>query len=133
MTKNKDEAKAMTEHISCDCKCKFNSATCNSNQQWNNKTCQCKCKNYRKCKEKYSWNPCTCICENTMYLRSVADTSVTKCDEILIVMNNLSTQRTNTITTNVISTASINRQSEKVRDCYILHTVLLAIILLFYY
>ena len=34
MIRNKDEAKAMTEHISCDCsKCKFNSATCNSKQK----------------------------------------------------------------------------------------------------
>ena len=31
MITNKDEAKAMTEHISCDCKCKFNITTCNSN------------------------------------------------------------------------------------------------------
>ena len=44
---NKNEAKAMTEHISCDCKCKFNSATYNSNQKWNNKTCQWECKDYR--------------------------------------------------------------------------------------
>ena len=29
MITNKDEAKAMAEHISCDCKCKFNSTTCN--------------------------------------------------------------------------------------------------------
>ena len=28
MITNKDEAKAMAEHISCDCKCKFNSTTC---------------------------------------------------------------------------------------------------------
>ena len=28
---NKDEANAMAEHISCDCKCKFNSTNCNSN------------------------------------------------------------------------------------------------------
>ena len=48
MITNKNEAKAMTEHISCDCKCKFNSTTCNSNQKWNNKTCQCECKNYQK-------------------------------------------------------------------------------------
>ena len=41
MITNKDEAKAMTKHISCGCKCKFNSATCNSNQKWNNKACQC--------------------------------------------------------------------------------------------
>ena len=44
MITNKNEAKAMTEHISCDCKCKFNSTTCNSNQKWNNKTCQWECK-----------------------------------------------------------------------------------------
>ena len=48
MITNKDEAKAMTEHILCDCKCKFKSTICNSNQKWNNKTCQCECKNYQK-------------------------------------------------------------------------------------
>ena len=32
MITNKDEAKAMTEHISCDCKCKFDSTTRNSNK-----------------------------------------------------------------------------------------------------
>ena len=32
MIKNKDEAKSKTEHISCDCKCKFNSTICNSSQ-----------------------------------------------------------------------------------------------------
>ena len=61
MITNKNEAKAMTEHISCDCKCKFNSTTCNSNQKWNNKTCQCECKNYRTCKKDYSWNRSTYI------------------------------------------------------------------------
>ena len=30
---NKNEAKAMTKHIPCNCKCKFNSTTCNSNQK----------------------------------------------------------------------------------------------------
>ena len=29
---NKDEANAMKENISCDCKCEFNSTTCNSTQ-----------------------------------------------------------------------------------------------------
>ena len=29
MITNKNEAKAMTEHTSCDCKCKFNSEICN--------------------------------------------------------------------------------------------------------
>ena len=39
MIRNKDEAKAMAGHISCDCKCKFNSTTWNSKKIWNNKTC----------------------------------------------------------------------------------------------
>ena len=32
MITNKNEAKAMTEHTSCDCKCKFNSEICNWNK-----------------------------------------------------------------------------------------------------
>ena len=77
MITNKNEAKAITEHISCDCKCKFKSTTCNSNLKFNNKTCQCECNNYRKCKKDYSWNPSTCICENSKYLKSIANTSAT--------------------------------------------------------
>ena len=49
------EAKTFLKHISCDCKCKFNSATCISNQKWNNDTCQWKCKKYCVCKKDYSW------------------------------------------------------------------------------
>ena len=44
MITNKNETKAMTEHISCDCKCTFNSTTCNLKGNWNNKTCQCQFK-----------------------------------------------------------------------------------------
>ena len=65
-----------------------------------------------------------------MYLKSVADNSGTKCDEIVLVMNNLSTKKTNTIETNFASAASINCHSKKVKDCYVLHTVLLVIKLL---
>ena len=54
MSTNKNEAKTMARHISCDCKSKFNSTACNSNQKWNNRTCQCECKNYCKCKKDYS-------------------------------------------------------------------------------
>ena len=51
---NKNEAKTMTQHISRYCKYKFNvqlssNQKCNSNQKWNNKTCQCEGKNYRMC------------------------------------------------------------------------------------
>ena len=104
--------------------------TCNSKQIWNNKTCQCKCKNYRKCQENYSWNRSKCISENSKSLRSDADTSVTECDEVIIVMDNLSTKNRNTIATNVTSTASTNWHSRKIRGCYILHTVFLLIILI---
>ena len=127
---NKNEAKATAEHISCDCKCKFNTV-CNLNQKWNNKKCHCECENYRKCKKDYNWNPSTCICESNKYLKSVGNTSLTKFDEIVIVMGNLSTKKTITIATNVTSTASINYHDKKVRDSYILHRVLLTIILLF--
>ena len=41
----KNKAKTITKHISCDCKCKFNSTTCNLNQKQNNEICQCECKN----------------------------------------------------------------------------------------
>ena len=44
--RTKKEAEVMTDHISCDCKCKFNSSKFNSKQKWNNKTCQCDFKNY---------------------------------------------------------------------------------------
>ena len=119
----------MTKHISCDCQCKFNSTTCNSNQKWNNKTSQCECKTYRKCKKDYSWNPSTCICENSKYLKSIANTSVIECDEIKTVVYILLTKMANTITTNTIAINSRNSHSKKVRDCYILYTVLLVIIL----
>ena len=66
MITNKNEDKAISEHILCDCKCKFNSTTCNSKQKSNNKTFQREYKNYCMCKEDYSWNPSTCISENSI-------------------------------------------------------------------
>ena len=63
ITKRK-EAKTLIKHISHGCKLEFDSTTYNSNQKWNNETCQCECKNYRKSKQDYSWNPSKCICEN---------------------------------------------------------------------
>ena len=102
---NKNEAETMTKHISCDCKCKFNSSTCNLNKKRNKKSCQHECKNYR-----------TCICENSKYLKSIGDTSVIDCDEIITVLGIVSTIKTNTITANVTSSASINYHSIKVRN-----------------
>ena len=39
MITDKNEAKTMTKQTLCDCKCKSNSTTCNSNKKWNNETC----------------------------------------------------------------------------------------------
>ena len=53
-----------------------------------------------------------------------------ECVEITIVMDTIITKKTNTIATNVTSTVSINGHGKKVIDCYILQTVVLAIMLL---
>ena len=67
---------------------------------------------------------------NSRYFKSIADTSVAECDEIIIVIDIASTKKTNAIATNVTSTASINCHSKKVRDCVISNLVFLVIILL---
>ena len=101
MITNKNYAKAMAKYILCDCKCKFNSTTYNSDKKWNNKTCQCECKNYRKCKKDCSWNPSACIYESSTYLKSIADTSVIAYYEIISVMDIVSIKMKNAIATNV--------------------------------
>ena len=55
---------------------------------------------------------------------------MTKCDEIVFVMDNLSTKKTNTIATDATTTAWRNCHIKKLKACYILHAVLLGIILL---
>ena len=54
-TQKKNEATEMTEQISCDSKFESNSTTFNSKQKLNNKTCQCECKHYCKCKKIIVW------------------------------------------------------------------------------
>ena len=34
-----NESKTLTEHISCECKCRFDGRKCNSDQWWNNNKC----------------------------------------------------------------------------------------------
>ena len=83
-----------------------------------------------KCEIDYIWSPSTCICENSKYLKSIADTIFTECHEIIVVTDSLSTKKTNTITTNDASTASINCPSKNVSDYYLSLTALLTIILI---
>ena len=37
-----NESKALTKHISCECKCRFNRPKCSSDQWWNDDNCECK-------------------------------------------------------------------------------------------
>ena len=53
-----------------------------------------------------------------------------ECDKVITVLDIASTKKTNTIATNITSSASISCHSKKVGDCYFLHTVFLVIILL---
>ena len=108
MITNENEAKTMAKNISCDCKCNLNSTTFNSNQKWNNKKCQCECKKYRSCKNDYSWNPSTCICGKSKRWKRIVDDSVIAYDEIIYVMDIVSTNMTNTIPTNMTNTISTN-------------------------
>ena len=106
---NKNEAKSMPKHTSCDCKCKFSSTLCNSKQKWDNKSREYQCKNYRTYKKNYIWNPITCICENDKHLKSIDSTSVKTCNDITSVIDIVSTKMANTIATNV----SINSNNKK--------------------
>ena len=105
MLTNRNETRAILKHFSCDFKCKFNSSTCNSNQKWNNETCQGECKSYRNYEKDYY--------KNGKYLQSIADDSKNVYDEIIYVMNVVSTNMTNTIATNTTSTVSINCHNKK--------------------
>ena len=81
-------------------------------------------------KKDYSWNPSTCICENAKYLKSSADDSKIAFDEIIYFMDIVSTNVTSITSTNVTSTMLTNFCNKKLgykMNCYILHTVLLAI------
>ena len=54
-----NESKALTKHMSCKYKCKFDGRKCNSDQKWNNDKCRCNCKKHNRCEKGYIWNPGT--------------------------------------------------------------------------
>ena len=78
-----NESKTLTKHISCECKCKFDGRSCNSDQWWNNDKCQHECRKRHVWEKDYVWNPATCNCENGKYLASIMDDSVITCNEII--------------------------------------------------
>ena len=78
-----NESKTLTEHISCECKCKFYGRKCNSDQWWNNDKCWWECKKHHVREKDDVWNSTTCNYENGKYLASVMDDSAIICDEII--------------------------------------------------
>ena len=78
-----NELKTSTKHVLRECKCKFDVRKCNSNQNWNNDQCECKCNKDHIYEKYYIWNPATCSSKNGKYLASTIDDSVITCDEII--------------------------------------------------
>ena len=71
---------------------------------------------------------------NNRYLKSIVDDCVIACDEIINVMDSVSTNVRNTNLINATKIFSINSDNKKIRhkmDCFVLHTSLLVTILLF--
>ena len=112
-----NESKTLTEHISCECKCKFNGTKCNSNQWWNNDKCWCDCKKIHLFEKDYVWNPATCNCENGKYLASIMNDSVITCDEVTESYN----EEVKTIPTNL----NEKKVTCKTQSFYILLVLLL--------
>ena len=63
---------------------------------------QCEWRNYRQGKKYYTLSPSTCICEKSKCLKSIADTSVIACDEIIDAIDIVSTNMTHTIATSIV-------------------------------
>ena len=78
-----NESKTLTNHTSCECKCKFERKKSNPDQLWNNDKCWCECKKHHICQKDYVWNSATCNCENEKHLASIIDDSPTICDEAI--------------------------------------------------
>ena len=62
------------KHISCDCKCKFDSRKCNSNQKWNSDKCRCECIKTSCMQKKIIFGILEHVfCEIIRYLNNIAD------------------------------------------------------------
>ena len=53
----------------------------------------CQYQSYHKRNEGYSWNRRTCICEDSKNIKTVADNLVADSDEIIIVLDIVSTRK----------------------------------------
>ena len=78
-----NKSKISTNHISCECKCKFYGRNWNSDQWRSNDKCWCECKKRHVYENDYVGNPATCNCENGKYWASIMDDSTIMCDKII--------------------------------------------------
>ena len=96
---NMIKSKALIKHISCKCKCKFDSRKYIQNQKSNIHKYRCTCenpKNHEVCEKDYIGNPATCSCENVKYLASIFKDSVVTCDEIMVETKAIPTKTVST-------------------------------------
>ena len=70
-----NKAKTLVKHIPCDCKCNV--------IQIKNRMQIYASVSVKIIVKYYNWSPSTCICENGMYWKSIVDTVVAVCDEII--------------------------------------------------
>ena len=104
----KKESNVLKKHISCECKCKFDSRKCKSNQKWNNDKCRCEFGKRNIFKKDRNWSPTEHSCKNGEYLASIIDDSVIMCAEII--------EETKTISTNL----NEKRETCKTQNFFIL-------------
>ena len=78
-----NESKTLTNHISYECKCRFDERKGNSDQWQNNDKCRYEFKKRHVCEKEHIWNLCKCNCGNGKYLADIMDDSTIICDEVI--------------------------------------------------
>ena len=61
-----NEARHVSCHETCTCKCRLDPSVCNNKQRWKNDKCRFECKEFidnGKCNNGFIWNPSICKCE----------------------------------------------------------------------
>ena len=93
MITNRDEAKTLVKHISCDCKCKH-------------------CRTFKK---GYSWNPSICIFEHGKYLKVLPTIQKLRVMKLHMLWILYQQKIANNVLMNITSAMSVNCHNKKVR------------------
>ena len=94
--------RTLTNHISCEFKCKCDGRECISSQSG----AAINPKEHPVCKKDSIWNATTCECKNEKHLARMIDESVITFDEIMTAAAKFSDKETKTIPTKTILTKS---------------------------